>query len=240
MHVLLVARRDLMAYLHGFSGYAVIAAVLFIDGLLFHTWAMGTGPQLSHEVLEKFFEFSGGLVMITGVLLTMRSIAEERQTGTEVLLQTSSAREWEVVLGKYAAAMAVIGLILGLSVYMPALIFVNGKVSIGHIGVGYLGLFCLGSAAVSVGIAASSLARTQVAAGMLAGVTVVTMLLGWKVSDLTDAPFTEVFAYAALWDKHFTTFQEGRLLTRDLMFYGSITFLFLALATKVLEGRRWQ
>ncbi|MCB9664344.1 MAG: ABC transporter permease subunit [Alphaproteobacteria bacterium] len=240
MHTLLVARRDLAAYLHGYAGWVIVAAVLFVTGLLFQTRGLGAGPQLSHEVLETFFENCGGLVMIAGILFTMRSLAEERQLGTDVLLQTSPATDAQVVVGKWLAAMGMMALTLALTLYMPALIFVNGKVSLAHIAVGYTGLLSLAAATTAIGIAASSLFRTQLPAGILGAVVLVTLLLGWLLSDVTDAPFKDVLAYAAFWDKHFTTFMEGRLHVRDLAYYASVTFAFLLAATKVLEGRRWQ
>jgi ABC-2 type transport system permease protein len=240
MHSLLIARRDVAAYLHGYSGYFILSAVLFITGMLFQVRGLGAGAQYSHEVLEAFFENCGGLVMIASILLTMRSLAEERQTGTEVLLRTSPATETQIVFGKYLAAMAVLSGLLLLTTYMPALIFVNGKVSVGHIAVGYLGLLCLASSTSAVGIAASSLFKAQLPAGILAAVIVVTMLLGWMLSDLVNAPFADVLAYAAYWDKHFTAFMEGRLHLRSVVYYLSVTFAFLLVATKVLEGRRWR
>lgn len=237
---LLVARRDLGAYLHGFGGYVIVAAVLFVTGLLFQTRGLGGGALYSHEVLETFFENSGGLVMISGILFTMRSLAEERQLGTDVLLETSPISEVQVVVGKWLAAMLVMGGMLALTAYMPALIFVNGKVSLAHIGVGYLGLLLLASATTAIGIAASSLFRTQLPAGILAGVAVVTLLLGWLLADLTEPPFSEILAYGAYWDKHYTEFMTGRLHLRSVVYYLTLTFAFLLGATKVLEGRRWR
>jgi ABC-2 type transport system permease protein len=191
-------------------------------------------------VLEQFFYISSGTTMIAAVLLTMRSIAEERQTGTDVLLHTAPISEGQIIFGKYLAAMAVLSLMTVLTVYMPALIFVNGKVSYAHIAVGYLGLLSLGSATISIGIFGSSLFKSQLAAAFVAGVIVVTMLLFWMISEVTEAPFTDVLAYAALFDKHFVPFEKGRLLTSGLVFYGSLSFGFLTLATRVLEGRRWK
>ena len=80
-----------------------------------------------------------------GVLLSMRTLAEERQDGTDVLLQTSVVTDFQIVLAKYTAAMGMLLLLLALTIYLPMLVFVNGKVSWAHIGVGYLGLALFGS-----------------------------------------------------------------------------------------------
>jgi hypothetical protein len=57
---------------------------------------------------------------------------------------------------------------------------------------------------------------------------------------MTDPPFTDVMAYGAFFQKHFMPFQEGRLLTTGLVYYATVTFGFLTLATKLMSGRRWQ
>jgi ABC-2 type transport system permease protein len=240
MNSLLIARRDLAAQLHGWTGYIIIAAVLFIDGILFNAFAMGTGARYSHEVLEDFFYFSSGMVIIAAILLTMGSVAEERNNGTLVILQTSPLTEAEVIIGKYLSAIAMLAILTGLTVYMPALIFVNGKVSLGHIAVGYLGLMAVGSATVAIGIFGSSLFRSPMASAILSGVIVVTLLTAWILSQVTDPPFSEVLSYAALFDKHFVPFMEGRFSSGALVYYASITAVFLFGSTHILSGRRWE
>jgi ABC-2 type transport system permease protein len=62
--MLLVARRDLAGYLNSLWGYAVIAAVLVVDGLLFNAFALGSQPKLSSKVVEEFFYFSFGTTVV--------------------------------------------------------------------------------------------------------------------------------------------------------------------------------
>ena len=62
----------------------------------------------------------------------------------------------------------------------------------------------------------------------------------WMLSEITDPPFTELTANMAIWNKHFVPFQEGRLLSTSLVYYASVTGLFLFLSTRILEGRRWE
>jgi ABC-2 type transport system permease protein len=240
MNALTILRRDLGAYLRGYTVYVVTAAVLFIDGLLFNVRAMGGEARYSHEVLSGFFHFSSGLTWVAAILLSMRALAEERQDGTEVLLQTSVVGDFQIVLGKYLAAMAMMVLLLGCSVYLPGMILINGKVSLGHVGVGYLGLLLMASAAVSIGVFASSLFKSQLPAGVLAAVILTTMVTAWMLSDVTDPPFSQIAAWVAFYDQHFQPFRDGRLLTSGVVYYLSVTGLFLWLTTRVLEGRRWE
>jgi ABC-2 type transport system permease protein len=237
---LLIARRDLASYLRSPVGYIVIAAVLLIDGLLFNVDALGGPAKTSSEVLERFFYFSSGTTMIACILLSMRLLAEERQTGTLTLLFTSPVREVEIVLGKYLSAFALFAGMTLLTIYMPALIFVNGKVSVGHIVSGYLGLLLLGSATLSIGIFGSSLARSQVLAAVVSAAIVVTMLVFWLVAQATDPPFKEVFAALALHNRRFIDFQRGIVELTDVVYYLSVTYVFLLASTKILESRRWR
>ena len=237
---LLIARRDLAAYLHSYSGFVIIAAVLFIDGLLFNAFALGAGALKSHEVLERFFFFASGTTMIASVLLTMRSFAEERAEGSDVLLSTSPVSDGAIVMGKWAASMGMLTVMTLLTVYMPLLIFWNGKVSFSHIATGYLGLLALGAATSAMGTFGSSLFKSQVAAGIFSGVLVVGFLIGWMLSDMVDPPFADPIAYMALYDKHFKPFEEGRLVLSSLVYYGMVSFSFLWLTTRVVAGRRWQ
>lgn len=238
MNTWLVAKRDLLAYLRSYAGYAIISGCLLIDGLLFNFVALGGGAEYSHKVLEEFFNLTSGLTMIAAILFTMPTLAEERDNGTDVLLRTSAVSDRSVVLGKFFGAMGMLTLLIGLTVYMPAMVMVNGKVSLAHVGVGYLGLLLLGSAVASIGVFASSLFRTQLPAGVIGGVITVAMILGWAGSQVTDPPFTDVLAYLALYQGHFEAFKEGRLLSGGLVFYLSIVFVFLTLAITVLQSRR--
>jgi ABC-2 type transport system permease protein len=80
--IMLVARRELGAYLNSIWGYVVVAVVLALNGLFFNAFAVSNRPRLSADVLEDFFYYSFGFTAVAGVLLTMRLLAEERQTGT--------------------------------------------------------------------------------------------------------------------------------------------------------------
>ncbi len=238
--VFLLVRRELGAYLNTPWGWVILAFVLLIDGLLFNVFALGGREKYSAQVLSEFFYFSSGTTMIAGVLLTMRLLAEERQTGTIVILETAPITEWGIVLGKFLGAWSFLALITLMTAYMPALIFVHGKVSPAQILTGYLGLLSLGAATVAIGTFASALSKNQLLAAVLGGGMLVLLLLGWMLGQLTEPPLSEIFSYSALWDRHFQPFKDGRINTEGLVYFGSITVGFLLLATRALQARRWR
>ena len=238
--VALIMRRELAAYLKSPMGYIIVAAVLCIDGLLFNAYALGGRAKLSSEVRELFFYFSSGTTMIASIFLSMRLLAEEKQTGTLALLYTSPVRDREIVLGKFLSAFLFFALMTLLTVYMPLLIFVNGKVSLGHIAGGYLGLLLLGGASLSIGLFGSALAKNQLVAVVITASMVVAMLLLWLVARVTEEPIRDVLSYMALHGKHFLNFQRGILHSRDVIFYLSLIYVFLLLTSHVLSARRWR
>lgn len=237
---MLIAQRELGAYFNTAWGYVVIAALLLADGLLFNAYALGAGAQYSTDVLEKFFEFSSGVTMIAAIFLTIRLFAEERATGTMVLLDGAPIGNTAVVLGKFVSALVFLGGLVLFTAYMPLLILVNGKVSLGHIFAGYLGLIFLGATCVSMGAFASALTRNQVVAGVIGGVTLVTLILMWKLAQVSEPPFRDLFEYLSLWDRHFRPFMQGRIQSETLVYYTTVTTLFLLLTTRVQAWRRSQ
>jgi len=240
MRTFLIAKRDFSAYLHGFYGYLIIAALLLIQGVLYQAFALGGGARYSAEVLQLFFMTATWATGFAGWLLSMRAIAEERQTRTEMVLQTAPISDGQIILGKYLAVMGMIGLFIVCTTHMPAMILIHGKISYSQVLVGYSGLFLYGSATAAIGIFASSLVRTQVAAVVLSGGMIALLALIFWIASLTEPPFAALFENIALFNKHMPPFHEGLLRFEHVVYFASVTWLFLALATQVLQWRRWQ
>jgi ABC-2 type transport system permease protein len=235
----LIARREAYAYLRSPLGAAIVAGVLLIDGLYFY-WSGLTRKLLSAEVLQEFFYGASGTTMIAAVILSMRLLSEERQAGTFTLLNTAPVRDVEIVIGKFLAAFVVLVVMTSLTAYMPLLIGVNGKVSLGHVLVGYLGLILLGSAATAIGLFASALARSQVVAAIIGAALLGVLILQWMVAKAVDPPLNAFMSGLALHHENFRPFMQGILEFRTVIYYVIVTYFFLLAATKVLEARRWR
>jgi ABC-2 type transport system permease protein len=236
----LIARRELGATLWSPLGFVVLAAVLTIDGLLFNLWALGDSAKLSADVLQDYFYVLSGTTMVASVFISMRLLAEEQQTGTINLLLTSPIRDHQVVLGKFVGAFLFLALLTVVTLYMPLLVMVHGKVSWGHVFAGYLGLLLLGGAALAIGLFGSALARSQIVAAFVSGSLLVAMLLLWLLGKEADPPLDRVISYLSLHNLHFRSFMSGKVHLRDVVFYASVCTFFLAASTRVLESRRWR
>jgi ABC-2 type transport system permease protein len=170
----------------------------------------------------------------------MRSIAEERQTGTEVLIDSSPLSVGQFVGGKYLAAFGVMALLVILTLYMPALVFVNGRVSYGQIFAGYLGLLLVASATTSIGVFTSAISRSQLVAVILAAVTIGFFVLAWLLAKVVDPPLKDIISYFGFYDRHFRNFGRGQVHTESVIYFVSLTFMFLTMATRFLAVRRWR
>ncbi len=237
----IVFRREMSSYLRSPVGYVVAALLLLVDGILFQSNALGAGERLSAHVLREFFRLTSGVTMIAGIALSVRLISEERQQGTIMLLNTSPVRDIEIVLGKFLSAFVFLAGMLALSVYMPLLILVNGKITMMQICVGYWGLLLLGGCSIAIGLFASSLSRQQ-----LVGVTVGAsingvMVLFFQLARKLDPPLKGLFEQLDLWHVHFQGgFMVGIFNLNDMVYYLAVMYVFLLLAVKTMEAKRWQ
>jgi ABC-2 type transport system permease protein len=127
-----------------------------------------------------------------------------------------------------------------LSAFMPLMIMVNGKISMGQIAAGYLGLLLYGGAALAIGTFGSAVARTQLLALIISAALLTTMVLLWLVAAITDRPLNEVFLALAIFKRPQTPFQVGVVHLRDVVYYLAVIYFALFASTRVLEARRWR
>lgn len=236
----IIYRRELGTYLRSPFGWVIAAILLLIDGLLFQGYAMG-GEQLSAQVLERYFYIASGMPLFGGVLLSFRLLSEERQNHSMVLLNTSPVRDSDIVLGKFFAALTFLAIMLLLSVYMPILIKVNGKITGAQVLVGYIGLLMLGASTLAIGLFGSALTRQQLIAAVVAAAMVVVLCFIHLLANKVDSPLKDVIEQVDLWWVHYQHgFMKGILNLKDVVYYVAMTYFFLLLSIKTLEAKRWQ
>jgi ABC-2 type transport system permease protein len=236
----IIFRREIGALLRSPLGWVVAAAFLAIDGAMFHAYVLSKS-LLSADVLAQYFMYTGIATGVAAVILSFRLLVEERVNHSMVLLNTSPIRDWEIVLGKYLAALVFLIGMLALSVYMPLLIKVNGKVSAGQIAVGYLGMILFGSACLAIGIFASAIARHYLIAALAAAGIVVIAVLLYPMATKLDPPLQSMFSQLDIWWTHFQlgSFMRGIFNLKDVIFYVAVTYFFLLVSVKTLEAKRW-
>ena len=236
----LIAQREMSSYFNTWMGYLIVFAALLINGLLFNAFAIGSRAKFSADVLKDFFFFSSGIGMVAAIFLSMRLLAEEKQFGTIVLFFTSPISERQLVYGKFISALFIFIILQLLTVYLPALIFIEGKVSLGHLAAGYLGVTLLGASVIAISLFGSVIASNQLLAAVAGASITVIFLLLWLVSGRVDEPFSGVFSYMSIHNLRFRPFSKGIVHTRDIIYYFSLILFFLECSVRSLESRRQQ
>jgi ABC-2 type transport system permease protein len=237
---LLVARREISAYLRSLLGYIVAAGALLIEGIYFQAYGLGSGPKLSSEVLLRFFDGTCVVTMVAALILSMRLVAGEREHGTLVLLRTAPIRDAEIIAGKFLAAFGLLAMMTAATFYMPLLIFVNGTVSVGHIAVGYAGVLLAGGAALAIGLFASTLAGNQVTAVIGGAAMLVTLSLLFWVARVTEPPVNDFLFALNIYPQRQRPFLNGVLRLENVVYYAAVAYFFLLAATHTLKARRWR
>lgn len=233
----ILAGKEVRSYLAAPMAYVVTAVFLALTGALFSSHLAATA--YSQTTIEGFIDAGKYLILLFAAVLTMGAIAEERKAGTWELLLTSPLGDAEIVLGKFTGHLIILTGMLGLTLYYPILLAFLGDPDFGPMAASYLGLLLLGGAALSVGIFASSLSASQVVAVVVAsGILSALWFLG-TAAGLAPGPLGKVLAYLSL-SHHFADFDRGIIDTRSIVYFVSVSVLFLYLAIRSIETGRWQ
>jgi ABC-2 type transport system permease protein len=226
-----IYKKELRASFSGIMGYALITFYLLFSGV-FITMNNLYGQNPAIESTYSYILFA--LLMIIPVL-TMRSLAEERQSGTQLLLSSLPLRTLDYVLGKYFALLSVLALPCGVIGVYPILLGMFGSVNFAGAYSAILFFFLLGAALIAVCQFTSALTDNLVVAAVL-GVVAMLILL---VLPLLDAIMpVEIFSFVA----PFVHFEEaatyGLFNIRSLVLLLSYPVFFLFLTTAVVDKKR--
>jgi len=179
------------------------------------------------------------VLIFVAPVLTMRLLSREQDVGTIELLLTAPVRDWEVIAGKFLASfLYYLGLVAITGLYLIVLV-AYGDPDLGTIGAGYLGLVLLGAEMLALGVFTSSLTRNQVVAAVVGVVASVSLWLLDLIGGIFGQKVGDLISYLTP-SGHYYNFMDGIVDTRDLVYYISVTFVFLFLASRVLESRRWR
>jgi len=189
-----------------------------------------------YATLVHIFFQAAGLMLLVVPLITMRSFAEERKSGTLELLLTAPVRESHVVLAKYLATMAVLAAMIALTGTYALVLGLYGAPEWGPIYSGYLGLALLASTLAALGLAVSALTANQVVAAIATiGISFLAWTLDTLAAMLPDAVERWLIGVSLL--ARLTPFATGAMYLSDLGFFVSTTLLGLFLATRALARR---
>ena len=244
-----LVRRELSAFFQGPTGFIIIAAVMFLIGLGFLVLLSGLNGEATPMPITQVFYgtyFFWVILLLIAPVITMRSFAMERASGTYESLMTAPIGDWQVVLSKFVGA-----LIFYMILWLPLLIcsvvvrFYVGESAVLGLGTMFtsaLGILMVGCLYMSIGCFASALTRNQAVAAVsgfaLGAALFFTGFFSYFAGDRTDW-LSQLARHISL-ANHMESFTRGVIDLGAIVFFLSLTGLFLYLTHKVVESRRWK
>lgn len=237
-NTLTVAGRELGAYFLSPIAYAVMAIFLFATGMAFGLGTFANGKEASLRML--FDSWILLILLFVLPMLTMRLISDELRMGTVETLMTAPVTDTEIVMGKFLGAVGFFMILLAAMLVYPILLSMYGPLDPLLLTNHGIGLLLVGSLYISIGLFFSSCTRHQVIAvltsfALLALMTFASHALAREVETGWLRALLQQMSVAS----HFYDFVRGMLDLNHVVFFVSMTALFLFLSVKRLEMRRW-
>jgi ABC-2 type transport system permease protein len=234
--------KEIRSFLSSIIGYIFILIYLISSGL-FH-WIISYNTNLlegTEADLIPFFNLSPVIFLILIPAITMRSIAEERRTGTIELLFTRPISDLQILLAKYFAGVTllIVAIVPTVIYYFSMRSLALDTIDTGAIFTSYIGLILLGATFVAIGIFASSVTSSQIVAFILA------MFLCWIFYDgLTllgsfnlMGDFDYVVKYFGM-SFHYDAIKRGVIDTSDLLYFLTVIVFFIYAALTVIKTHK--
>jgi len=227
--------RELRAYFQSPIGYTFMGFFLLVAGLFFTVENLNQGSASFAQTLSSM----SFIFMLLVPILTMRLMAEDRKAKTDQMLLTAPVSVWEVVWGKYLAAVCMLAATLLISLIFPIILARYAELSALEILCGYIGFFLLGCSFIAIGLLMSSLTENQVTAAagsfaLLLAIYLMDMLLTGINLPWLAAVLSWLSAY-----RRFQGFTSGILSFSAVMYFLSFSGLFVFLCVRSVERRRW-
>ena len=253
-NVLAIAHKEIKGYFASPVAYIVIgfSAILFgwfFINLLYYFDRMsmqassGFGGQqpvnVNEMLITPLFLNVSVILLFTLPLITMRTYAEEKRSGTIELLLTSPLTDFQIVMGKFLGGLVLYASMLAVTAVHVGFLFALGNPEWRPVATGYLGLLLMGGCFLSLGLFVSSLTRNQIVAGM---VTFAIFLLFWVINWIASftGPTTQsVLNYLSI-TEHLNDFARGVVDTKHLVYYVSFIMFSLFLTVRAVDSERWR
>ncbi|MDA1306655.1 MAG: ABC transporter permease subunit [Acidobacteria bacterium] len=249
-NVMTIAGKELRGYFSSPMGWVLMGLFALLFGYFFLAYLemfaqrsmqppQGAPVNVNQDMIRGVLQNASVLILFLLPMITMRTYAEEKRSGTIELLLTSPVTDIEIVAGKFLGAVGFFAALLSVTLLNMAILFWHGSPELAPVLTGYLGLLLMGSCFISIGLFVSSTTKNQVVAG---AATFVVALLLWIISWLGTSfgPTTaSVLSYLSI-TEHFDDFSKGVIDTTHLVYYLSVITFGLFLTVKSVDTERWR
>ena len=238
--MLAIYRREMGAFFTSGLAYVFLAVFWLVSGIFFYNNVILAGNADTSTMFQSMFI----IVLFLIPLLTMKLLSEEKKNRTDQGLLTAPIGLWEIVLGKFFAALTLF--IIAESIIFVYAFIINylGDVIWPTLLGNYFAMLFLGAAFIAVGLFVSSLTENQMASAVVCLVVLFVIYLSENlVSSFENGNFAKRLAYKAVMNMAFYSryieFTRGVFSLPSVLFFVSTAFIFNFLTVKGLEKRRW-
>ena len=236
--------KEINSFFSSLIGYIVIAVFLIILGLVLFVFPDTNMLNYPFASLDQLFGMAPMIFLFLIPAITMRAFSEEYQQGTIELLRTKPVTDLGIILGKYLASLSLVVFAL-----LPTLLYYytvyelgmpKGNLDSGAIFGSYIGLFFLAAAFSAIGIFASALSGNQIFGFILA--TFLCFLLYYGFYYFSQLPIfvgkgDDLVEKLGI-DFHYDSISRGVLDCRDVIYFISVSLIFILSTLFVLENRK--
>ena len=232
--MLAIIKRDFRSYFIPPIAYVLIGLFICIMSLYFVD-SLNAGIA---SFSSRFISSMSYTLLIIVPILTMRTFAEDKKSGTEVLLLTSPVKLYQVVIGKYLAATCVFLVLAAASLVFPLVLLVYGKPDGATLFSSYLGFILLGMVFISVGVFASSLTENQIVSAIISFVSIFILAHISYIGNYVGGVAGKVLSQISFMERY-GEFTTGIIDITSIIFMLSFVVVFVFLTYRILERRRW-
>ena len=232
---LTVAKREIRTYFNSPIAYIVITVFMLLSGYLFFS-SLFIERQAE---MRAYFNLMPLLLSFIVPAMAMRLIAEEKGSGSLEMLITMPVRDWQVIVGKFLAGMALLAAMVGLTLFYAVTVMLVGPLDRGPAIGGYVGILLVGGAYMAIGVMASTLTRNQIVAFIIGFAISFSLFLFYRLVPFMPESLRPLLAYLSV-ESHFDGMSRGIIDSRDVVYYLSVMVVSLVIATVSLESRKWK
>ena len=230
-----IIKKEMSAYFSSAIGYVYLAIFWLFGGFYFFATSLYSNSASLNYVFYNLFT----IVAFLTPILTMRLISEERKQKTDQALLTSPISITSIVFGKYMGACSMylrgISITLVYAIVMSFFTKPNWQVVIGS----FIGLYLLGITLISICMFLSSLTENQIIAAICGLAVGLFVILSNSIASVISVPVISDFIREFSFTSHYNNFTMGIISLVDVVFFLSISALFVFCTIRVFDKRRF-
>ena len=226
-----ILKKEFNSFFASSIAYLVIGVFLLISSLFLFVFNDDFNIlNAGFADVTPFFNLAPWVFLFLIPAITMKSFADEYNTGTIELLKTNPISDWQIIMGKFWASLLLI-----LIAIIPTFLYVFtvyqlgnpiGNIDFGSTIGSYVGLLFLASTYTAIGLFTSTLSKNQIVAFILSIFITFILLYGFDaISNSFGSAFLTIKKIGI--NEHFKSISRGVIDSRDIIYFLSVTFLFL-------------